>query len=134
MNVLHDVTCARALEHPDPGSLPRRPALEVHLDVGPLPPELRLAAACLCLMGCRGIPRLPIHEAHLREVAATRLEVTRHAFEMGAEFSRREVRERVDRTDGAVERPAEVEVRHVANEHLARTAKTRASEVDHLGG
>jgi hypothetical protein len=66
----------------------------------------------------------------LDEVARARPEVPPHPLGVPHELDGREVRERVDRADCAVEGAAEVEVGHVGEDDL-RAA--RAGELDHCG-
>jgi hypothetical protein len=78
--------------------------------------------------------RLPLRrvglaaELKLDEVAPARPEVRSHPLEVAAELLGREVRERVDRAERAVEGAAQVEVGHVRYDHVQ---PARAGELDH---
>ena len=50
---------------------------------------------------------------------------------MPTELRRREVEERVDRTDRTVESPRQIEVSHVRFEHFASRSEPPARELDH---
>src|SRR5947208_16945752 len=70
-------------------------------------------------------------ETDLDEVAGAALEMQRHPVEMPPELRGREVEERVDRTDRAVEGTSQVKVSHVRFEHFASRSEPPARELDH---
>ena len=75
--------------------------------------------------------RLRLHEADLNEIDPARPQLKRHAAEMARELLGREVKQRVDRGDGAVELPAEMEINHVGDVEIGIGTEASPRELDH---
>src|SRR5206468_9598738 len=98
---------------------------EVKLVVDPLDPQVDVPPARFPMRTGRRLI-VDFEETDLDEVARAALEMQRHPVEMPPELRGREVEERVDRTDRAVEGTSQVKVSHVRFEHFASRSEPPA--------
>ena len=130
MHFFDDLARARPGQHLDPRPLARDALHDVELLVDPVDTKTGVAAARLPVRAGERLLLCP-DETDLHEIPRTRLEMARHPVEMPAELDATQMKQRVDRTDGAVERRPEIEMRHVDLEHVGPRPQSSASDLHH---